>query len=310
MAKAITLVESSRPDHRDRADELLSLVLPNTGRSHRIGVSGTPGVGKSSLIERLGHHVIELGQQVAVLAVDPSSRRTGGSILGDKTRMPFLATHPASFVRPSPSRGVLGGVADATREVVLLCEAAGFGVVIVETVGVGQSETAVADITDLFVLLVAPGGGDDLQGIKRGVMELADVVVVNKADGPYLATASHTAADYRAALHLVRPKREGITTDVLLCSALNGSGVVELWDHLVAAWQTLHDLGALTRLRSDQAVDAMWRIINTRLLTRIQANPELLDPIVHQVARGTLPASKAAALVLASVAPTTRLPPL
>ncbi len=238
-----------------------------------------------------------------MLAIDPSSRRTGGSILGDKTRMPFLASHPDSFVRPSPSRGVLGGVADATREVLLLCEAAGFGIVVVETVGVGQSETAVADITDLFLLLVAPGGGDDLQGIKRGVMELADIVVVNKADGPYLATASHTAADYRAALHLVRPKREGVETAVLLCSALRGTGISEIWDHVVTYWQALADRGHLERLRSVQAVDAMWRIIQARLLTQVHGNPEIVDPVVREVAAGRLPASRAAALVLESVAP-------
>ena len=283
-------------------------MLGRTGGAYRIGVSGTPGVGKSTFIERVGRHAIELGHRLAVLAVDPSSRLSGGSILGDKTRMPYLAAHPASFVRPSPSRGVLGGVADATREVLLLCEAAGFDVVIVETVGVGQSETAVADITDLFLLLVAPGGGDDLQGIKRGVMELADLVAVNKADGPYLATASHTAADYRLALHLVRPKHRGVPTEVLLCSALEGSGLVQIWDHLISQWKTLNDTGRLRALRSGQAVDAMWRIVNARLLERIQGKPDLVDPLLGDVADHRLPASRAAALVLAALAPLSTRP--
>ena len=283
-------------------------MLDRTGGAYRIGVSGTPGVGKSTFIERVGRHAIELGHRLAVLAVDPSSRLSGGSILGDKTRMPYLAAHPASFVRPSPSRGVLGGVADATREVLLLCEAAGFDVVIVETVGVGQSETAVADITDLFLLLVAPGGGDDLQGIKRGVMELADLVAVNKADGPYLATASHTAADYRLALHLVRPKHQGVPTEVLLCSALEGSGLVQIWDHLISQWKTLNDTGRLRALRSGQAVDAMWRIVNARLLERIQGKPDLVDPLLGDVADHRLPASRAAALVLAALAPLSTRP--
>ncbi len=206
LARAITFAESTRGDHREIADAVLEELLPATGRAVRLGISGPPGVGKSTFIEALGTHLIDDAHQVAVLAVDPSSRRTGGSILGDKTRMEELSRRPEAFIRPSPGRGQLGGVARRTREAMLLCEAFGFDVVIVETIGVGQSEVAVADMVDLFMLLVAPGGGDELQGIKRGIMELADLVVVNKADGDLAPAAGRTRADYAAAVHLLRPK--------------------------------------------------------------------------------------------------------
>ena len=210
LARAITLVESTRADHRADAEALLAEVLPHVGGAVRVGISGAPGAGKSTFIEALGGHLVEHDHRVAVLAVDPSSTRSGGSILGDKTRMEQLTRSPNAFVRPSPTGGTLGGVARRTREALLLCEAAGFDVVLVETVGVGQSEVKVAAMVDLFLVLVAPGGGDELQGLKRGIMELADLVVVNKADGDLAATAAHTAADYAAALHLVRPAHQGV----------------------------------------------------------------------------------------------------
>ena len=222
LARAITLVESTRADHRAEAEALLAEVLPHVGNSVRVGISGAPGAGKSTFIEALGGYLVEQTHRVAVLAVDPSSTRSGGSILGDKTRMEQLTRSPLAFVRPSPTGGTLGGVARRTREALLLCEAAGFDVVLVETVGVGQSEVKVAAMVDLFLVLVAPGGGDELQGLKRGIMELADLVVVNKADGDLAATAAHTAADYAAALHLVRPRIAGWDPRVLTCSALAG----------------------------------------------------------------------------------------
>ncbi len=230
LARAITLVESTRADHRAEAEALLAEVLPHVGGAVRVGISGAPGAGKSTFIEALGGHLVEHDHRVAVLAVDPSSTRSGGSILGDKTRMEQLTRSPHAFVRPSPTGGTLGGVARRTREAMLLCEAAGFDVVLVETVGVGQSEVKVAAMVDLFLVLVAPGGGDELQGLKRGIMELADLVVVNKADGDLAATAAHTAADYAAALHLVRPRIATWSPRVLTCSALTGEGIPEVWD--------------------------------------------------------------------------------
>jgi LAO/AO transport system kinase len=238
LARAITLVESTRASDREAADRLLTEVMPRTGEAIRIGISGAPGSGKSTLIEALGMHVVDAGHRVAVLAVDPSSSRTGGSILGDKTRMEELSRHPAAFVRPSPAGRTLGGVARRTREAMLLCEAAGFDVVLVETVGVGQSETAVADMVDCFVLLIAPAAGDELQGIKRGIVELADIVVVNKADGSLAPIASATAADYTAALQLVRPRSIRWTPRVVSCSALERRGIDDLWasiEHFRAA---------------------------------------------------------------------------
>src|SRR5688572_30248365 len=205
LARAITLIESKRPDHQEQAEQLLERLLPATGDAVRLGISGTPGAGKSTLIEALGAHLIEHGHKVAVLAVDPSSRRSGGSILGDKTRMQRLAQAPQAFIRPSPAGATLGGVTRCTREAGLACEAAGFDLVVIETVGVGQSEDAVADMVDCFLFLLAPGAGDELQGIKRGVVELADLVVINKADGELLAAAKRAQADYQAALQLLRP---------------------------------------------------------------------------------------------------------
>lgn len=265
LAKAITLVESRRADHKTQAQAVLAGALPHSGRALRIGLSGPPGAGKSTFIEAFGLYLLGLGHKVAVLAVDPSSARSGGSILGDKTRMELLAADPRAFIRPSPSSGSLGGVARRTREAMLLTEAAGFDVVLVETVGVGQSETAVADMVDLFALLISPGGGDELQGIKRGIMELADLVVVTKADGDLEAAAKRTQGDYRAGLHLMRPKHEGWTPRVLLCSALKGTGLEDIWRQIEAFHAHMKSGGALERLRAEQARDWLWSEIRGRL---------------------------------------------
>src|SRR5918996_3225725 len=229
LAQAITLIESTRSDHRERADMLLGALLPHAGKSVRLGITGVPGVGKSTFIERFGLSLLEQGRSLAVLAIDPSSKRGGGSILGDKTRMEELSRRTGAFIRPSPAGATLGGGARRTRETMLLVEAAGFDTVIVETVGVGQSETAVSDLVDMFIVLLLPGGGDDLQGIKRGVIELADLIVVNKADGDLKAAARRAAADYQHALRMLRSPTAGWTPEVTTCSALSGEGVAEIW---------------------------------------------------------------------------------
>ena len=253
LARAITLVESSRAADRERAEKLLSMLLSSAGKAFRIGISGAPGAGKSTFIEAFGARLTRASHKVAVLAVDPSSRRSGGSILGDKTRMERLARDPDAFIRPSPAGMTLGGVARRTREAMLLVEAAGFDVVLVETVGVGQSEVAVAEMVDLFVLLVSPGGGDDLQGIKRGVMELADLVLVTKADGDLAKAAARAASDYHAALHLMRPKYAGIAPEVLKVSAVEGAGIEATWSTMQRFREALVKSGQLKRLRQDQA---------------------------------------------------------
>lgn len=268
LAKAITLVESTRDDHNIEAEALINDVLPSTGGALRIGVTGSPGVGKSTFIDALGSLVVGEGRRMAVLAVDPSSTSGGGSILGDKTRMLNLATNPDVFIRPSPSSGNLGGIGRRTRDAVLLCEAAGFDTVLVETVGVGQSETTVATVTDLFLLLLAPGGGDDLQGIKRGVMELADLVAINKADGAMADLAAQTANDYRLALHLVRPKRPGVETPVLTCSSTENAGVDEIWATLLATHQAMADGGELESLRRSQAITQLEDEIRASLFLK------------------------------------------
>jgi LAO/AO transport system kinase len=303
LAQAITLVESTRSDHRDQAVELLDRLLPHTGSSTRIGISGSPGVGKSTFIEALGLHVIDQGHRVAVLAVDPSSRRSGGSILGDKTRMVELVRRDEAFIRPSPAGTTLGGVARRTREALLLCEAAGFDAVIVETVGVGQSETAVADLVDLFVLLVAPGGGDDLQGIKRGIMELADLLVVNKADGDHAAAADRTAADYRNALGLMRPRWDGQPPQVLTASALHSSGIDEAWDTMVSLTTAARDAGEQRRRRGAQATAWMWDEVRQELLDGLLADPAVATSVVdleQAVAEGSTSPAAAARRILRS----------
>jgi LAO/AO transport system kinase len=276
LARSITLVESTRADRRAEAAALLDAVLPATGDAVRVGVSGTPGSGKSTLIDALGSHLTTAGHRVAVLAVDPSSARSGGSIMGDKTRMERLARDPAAFIRPSPSGGTLGGVARRTREAALLCEAAGFDVVMIETVGVGQSETAVADMVDCFVLVAAPGGGDELQGIKRGIMELADVIVVNKADGDLLPAARRAVADHRQAAHLLRPKHPGWTVPVVAAAALRDTGVDEVWAEVERLDRHLRADGALDRLRAGQAVSWMWAEMRDRLVERFSRDEQVV----------------------------------
>jgi LAO/AO transport system kinase len=301
LARAITLVESTRADHRQQAATVLDAVLPSTGTAVRLGISGPPGVGKSTFIEAFGTHLTAAGHRVAVLAVDPSSSRSGGSILGDKTRMERLARDPQAFIRPSPAGTELGGVARRTREAMLLCEAAGFDVIIIETVGVGQSELAVADLVDVFVLLASPSGGDDLQGIKRGIMELADLVVVTKADGELASPANHAAADLRRAVHLLRPKYEGLGTEVLLVSSTTGVGVPEVWEVARQVHQHLATTGQLDALRAHQANAWLWDELRSGLFERFRRSPQVrgqLAELEAQVAAGTTaPAAAAKALL-------------
>ena len=274
LAQAITLIESTRGAHRERADALLAAVLPHSGKSVRLGVTGVPGVGKSTLIERFGLSLLERGRSLAVLAIDPSSKRGGGSILGDKTRMEELSRQRGAFIRPSPAGATLGGVARRTREAMLLVEAAGFDTVIVETVGVGQSETAVADMVDMFVVLLLPGGGDDLQGIKRGVIELADLIVVNKADGDLKATAMRSAADYQHALRMLRSPTAGWTPEVSTCSAQTGEGVIEIWQTVERFLAAVGDKG-IARRRAEQARAWMWNEVGETLLAELRRHPEV-----------------------------------
>jgi LAO/AO transport system kinase len=277
LARAITLVESTRPDHRAEADELLAEVMARAGHSKRVGISGAPGAGKSTLIEALGQRIIDQGHRVAVLAVDPSSTRSGGSILGDKTRMEELTRRPEAFVRPSPTGGTLGGVARRTHEAMLLCEAAGFGVVIVETVGTGQSEVTVEGMVDCFLVLVNPGTGDELQGLKRGIIELADLVVVTKADGDLARASAVTAAEYAAALRLLRPKHEAWAAQVVACSALEGRGVDDVWAAVEAFGRALEERGELGARRAEQARAWMWGEISAALLDRVRHAPRLTE---------------------------------
>lgn len=268
LARGITLVESTRGDHQAEAQRLLQRLLPRTGNSVRIGITGVPGVGKSTLIEAFGLHLIEQGHKVAVLAIDPTSSRTGGSILGDKTRMQQLSVHEKAFIRPTPTGGELGGVSRRTREALLLCEAAGYDVVIVETVGVGQSETEVAEMVDLFMLLLLPGSGDELQGIKRGIVELADVLVVNKADGDLLAQARRVQGDYAAALRMLTPSSALWQPRVLSVSALEGRGIGEIWSTVQEFMETMRERGAFARKRAGQAKAWMWRELESRVMAR------------------------------------------
>jgi LAO/AO transport system kinase len=261
VARAITLVESKRADHQKAARALVQELLPRTGKAVRVGITGMPGVGKSTTIDALGTHLTQQGHRVAVLAVDPSSNRTGGSILADKTRMPRLAADPAAFIRPSPSAGTLGGVAAKTREAMLVCEAAGFGAILVETVGIGQSETAVADMTDFFMLLMLPGAGDELQGIKKGVAELADLVAVNKADGDNIKRATAAAAEYRAALRILTPRSPDWTPPVVTYSALTGDGIAKLLCVVTEHRAKLIATGIFARRRSEQQVKWLWAML-------------------------------------------------
>jgi LAO/AO transport system kinase len=275
LARAITLVESRRADHQKAARDLVQELLPATGLAVRVGITGVPGVGKSTTIDTLGSFLTGHGHKVAVLAVDPSSTRSGGSILADKTRMARLAADANAFVRPSPASGTLGGVAAKTRETLLLCEAAGYDVVLVETIGTGQSETAVADMTDAFLVLMLPGAGDELQGIKKGVIELADLIAVNKADGDNVARAKAAAAEYRAALHIVSPASPHWTPPVLTYSALTGEGVAPLWSKVLEHRERMIDTGELTARRQAQQVKWMWTLLEERLMSRLRSDPAL-----------------------------------
>lgn len=275
LARAITLVESTRSNDRDVAENLLTRLLPRTGRALRVGISGAPGAGKSTFIEALGTHITGTGKKLAVLAVDPSSLRSGGSILGDKTRMATLARNPRAFIRPSPSGATPGGVARRTREAMLFAEAAGYDVVFVETVGVGQSESAVAEMVDLFVLLVAPGSGDDLQGIKRGTMELADLVLVTKADGDLKEAANRAFGDYRAALGLIRPKYPGIPAEIARISALKGAGIAESWSQIENLAERLKGSGHLARLRAEQVRGWFWSEVRAALVEALASAPAI-----------------------------------
>jgi LAO/AO transport system kinase len=301
LARAITLVESTRADHRVEAADLLDQLLPHTGGAVRLGISGAPGVGKSTFIESFGLHIAEQDHRIAVLAVDPSSSRSGGSILGDKTRMEELARHPNAFIRPSPSGGALGGVARRTHEALLVCEAAGFDVVLVETVGVGQSEVEVDGMVDLFLLLVAPGGGDELQGIKRGITELADILVVTKADGHLLAAAQQAGADYRQALHLLRPKHGSSEAAVMLCSATKGDGIADVWQTAVQRRDELVASGELAERRVAQAQNWFWEEVRQRLFAELQEDPETsarIPALLRRVADGEISPAAAAGELL------------
>lgn len=275
LAQAITLVESTRRDHREAANDLLQRLIPHTGKSIRLGISGVPGVGKSTFIEALGNHVIDAGQRVAVLTVDPSSAISGGSILGDKTRMELLSRQPQAYIRPSPSGNTLGGVTRRSREALIVCEAAGFDLVIVETVGVGQSETRVADMTDMFILLLLPGGGDELQGIKRGIMELADLILINKADDEMQALAERSAVEYRNALRLLHPRSADWKVEVRTCSSRDGAGITEAWESVLRHRDALAQSGELNSRRAQQARDWMWSEVNESLVLALQSDPRV-----------------------------------
>jgi LAO/AO transport system kinase len=302
LAKAITLVESRRAQDEAAAADLVNFALPHAGKAVRVGLSGAPGVGKSTFVEAFGTWLIEKGHRVAVLAVDPSSRRSGGSILGDKTRMVKLAQAPNAFIRPSPAGTTLGGVARRTRESMVLVEAAGFDVVLVETVGVGQSETAVADMVDMFLVLVSPGGGDELQGIKRGIMELADLVVVTKADGDLQQAANRAAAEYRAALHLMRPKFASWSADVRLVSSTEGRGIAEVWGDVERFRDLLTGSGAWDSQRRDQRVAWLHTELREGLTAALTEDPTVeaeLAKLEAAVAKGTTAPPAAAKAILA-----------
>ncbi|TVS02842.1 MAG: methylmalonyl Co-A mutase-associated GTPase MeaB [Rhodobacteraceae bacterium] len=310
LARAITLVESTRSEHRRAANALLETLAGNGREAIRIGLSGTPGVGKSTFIESFGLMLIAQGLRVAVLAVDPSSARTGGSILGDKTRMEQLSRAPQAFIRPSPSQTHLGGVARRTREAVALCEAAGFDVVLIETVGVGQSETVVADLSDVFLLLLAPAGGDELQGVKRGIMEVADIIVVNKADGDLKATANRTCADYAGALRLLRRRPhdpEGFPK-AMTCSALERHGIEQVWQEIETLVTWRRENGHWAERRTAQAQHWFMEEIRQNLLARLSQRGarEVIDRLGAQVAEGETTASTAAAEAIARLWPEIR----
>ncbi|HWD57925.1 MAG TPA: methylmalonyl Co-A mutase-associated GTPase MeaB [Stellaceae bacterium] len=294
LARAVTLIESTRADHRGAAEALIRSILPHTGTATRIGISGPPGAGKSTFIERFGLDGLARGRSIAVLAVDPTSKRRGGAILGDKTRMAELARAPGAFIRPSPGGAAMGGVARRTSETILLCEAAGFDTVIVETVGAGQSETAVAEMTDMFVLILPPAAGDELQGLKRGIIELADLVLINKADGELAEHAKRAAADYANALHLIRPRIAGWETSVRAISALTGAGVDAVWDDVARFRAVLEASGEWQRRRAEQARTALWTELGDGLMARFRAAPAVAGRLA-EIERAVMAGERTAA---------------
>jgi LAO/AO transport system kinase len=302
LAQAITLIESRDPADGALAQELLARLMPRTGHARRVGISGPPGVGKSTFIDALGMRLVDAGKRVAVLAIDPSSALSGGSILGDKTRMARLAMAEAAFIRPSPSGLTLGGVARRTREAMLVCEAAGFDVVLIETVGVGQSETAVADMVDCFLVLAQPGAGDELQGIKKGILELADAICVNKADGEHLADAGRALADLKAALRYLPARSPAWRAEALLCSGLTGAGLDAVWDTVERQRAALEAAGELATRRAEQQRRWMWAMIEERLMAAFRAHPAVaarLAALEAEVRAGRVPATAAATELLA-----------
>ncbi|MBB1029661.1 methylmalonyl Co-A mutase-associated GTPase MeaB [Dietzia sp. SLG310A2-38A2] len=301
LARAITLLESTNPAHRGKAQELLLGALPHSGGALRIGITGVPGVGKSTFIESFGLYLVEKGHKVAVLAVDPSSTRTGGSILGDKTRMATLSTEPRAYIRPSPTSGTLGGVAKATRETMVLLEAAGFDVILVETVGVGQSEVTVAGMVDCFTFLTLARTGDQLQGIKKGVLELADVVAVNKADGPHVKDARRAARELGAALRLVRPADSAWKVPVLTMSGLEGDGLGDFWEAVRSHQDTMGEIGEVEARRARQQVEWTRSMVHDTLMARLAADPEVrrvTADVERRVSEGTLTAALAAQAII------------
>lgn len=301
LGRAITLVESVNPEHERLAEQVLLQLLPRTGTAMRIGITGIPGAGKSTFIEALGQRLTRQGHRVAVLAIDPSSATTGGSILGDKTRMVELSGDPNAFIRPSPSSGTLGGVARKTRETMLVCEAGGFDVIIVETVGVGQSETVVDSMVDFFLVLMVAGAGDELQGIKRGVLELADLIAVNKTDGDNVIRAELACREYATALHFMRPKHEGWTPPAQTCSAITGRGLSEIWESICSHREMLDRSGKLARMRQGQLVSWMWSMIDERLSSAFRTHRAVLQlaPTVERaLAQGEVTAARAATTLL------------
>ncbi len=301
VGRAITLVESRLAEDAEPAQELLAELLPHTGGAHRVGITGVPGVGKSTLIETLGTALTRQGHRVAVLAVDPTSALHGGSILGDKTRMTSLANDPAAFVRPSPTAGQLGGVTQVTRETISVLEAAGFDVVLVETVGVGQSETAVASMVDFFVVLMLPGAGDDLQGIKKGILEIADLIAVNKADGDNVERAANAARDYQLALHMTKPASPTWTPPVITCSGLTADGLETLWDHVAEHRRLMSASGELAARRADQRVRWMRAMLTERMRARLTTRAQdLLADLEDEVRADRLTPTAAADQLMAA----------
>lgn len=302
IAKTITVIESSLPAHQRLAQTIVDLLLPYSGKAIRLGITGVPGVGKSTFIESLGTMLVKKkGHRVAVLAVDPSSKRSGGSVLADKTRMEKLAVEERAFIRPSPSGGTLGGVARKTRETMIVCEAAGFDVIIVETVGVGQSETTVASMVDFFLVLMIAGAGDELQGIKKGILELADAVAVNKADGDNVEKAEFARKQYETALHFLAPSSPNWTPPVLTCSALEMIDIDVIWESVLKYHRTFTNTGELKANRKKQAVDWMWSLVKEGLKDRFYQNPEVkinLPETIKEVENGTIASTIAASRLL------------